>query len=981
MNKISVISAALLGSALAACGGGSGSPSKPDLCGELNATNCNQVVVPSSTSSSVASSLAPPLNNILPFTEKFNVDSALQLFTPAYKSLLNPGEDTNPAFYYSTSGLDAGRIVATPGKLTFGNARLTIGQRLQTTGTHIDPAALPLDYKVNTTTDGTAANFPTTTTWGELDLSHSWKISFCVREAEALSGSTSNQQFMVYVDNNQSNSSFSLHGSKSLVKQLNVSQFVAGKRVEINIPGEVFIDGKSIDTVLQNPGTTSSFIQLRVPSAGVVTMSDLWVGYQSDKASEPVEGSCTTGERVPGWNVPPPAADPTTAPVVTAKDSQLEVSWSPLLRATAYQVAHNTANTTEGAVLSADIVGNTVTDYTIKDLQNNQPYYVFLRGKNSAGVATAWSTSTAGTPQPASTPPAVPQVPTLVAGDAQIEVSWTPVENASTYQVAYNTVDNPASATVFGEPLSATSTVITGLTNDLPYYVYVRATNSAGTSEYSPAGTATPKAPVVTAWVGEVVDLIGGATVPEVGTAPTGSVTADGEAIVLRATGGILNQATGFRNYFAHKTASGEFVFTARIASVTTASGAFTGPGNSYGYGLMVMQEIPTAPVTVYANVPRFATLNLYTEASTLNFKGSRATKVDSASGNRSRSDVPNAVVGSYLRIEVFNDTATPGQKRVRRLTSPDGVTWTQENSTLWTGTNVGNDWQVGFFAAPGAEDLFIRFENVELKPYEAVPASSSSAASSVAPSSSAPSSTAASSSSDAGSSVAPSSSSAASSDSSSSSSSVTGGGTSSDSSSSSSAAAAIVTTWGFDAATITASVSASAATDDTALFSTAPAGDQLAKSSTIPRLVDGLYYYANAVTVPLRYRVATNVWNFNGSSFASNARILPADGQTLDPVTHIPRMYIGIPVTSGTAVSLAIKWKHTNTANYGRMALIDQNGVVLKSVAANTGATDTLTLDLTAGHSVSEVRILFSRENGGTSGGLDIEEIVRTYP
>ncbi len=819
MKKISMISTALLGSALVACGGGSGTPSKPDLCSELNAANCNQVTIPSSASSSVASSLAPPVNNILPFTENFNAIDAVTLFSPTYKSLLNPGEDTNPSFYYSTSGLDAGRMVVGSGKFTIGNARMTLGQRLQTTGTHIDPAALPVDFKVNTTSGVAAATFPTSTTWGELDLTHPWKISFCVKEWQHTGTNADNQQLMVYVDNNRSNSGDSIHGTKSLVKQLNVSYFVPGKRVEINFPGDLLVDGKSVDTVTQNPGTTSSFIQLRIPSAAVLTMSELWVGYQSDKASEPVAATCTVGERVPGWNVAPPAADPTVAPTVESGDSQLAVSWSSLARATGYQVAHNTTNTTEGATLSADIAGATVTSHSIKDLQNNQLYYVFMRGKNSGGVYTAWSPSTTASPQPASTPPAVPQAPTLVAGDAQIEVSWTAIENASTYVVAYNTVDNPASATEFGEPVSGTSVVLTGLTNDVSYYVYVRAVNSAGSSEYSPAGTATPKAPVITAWVGDVVDLIGGAVVPEVGTAPTGSVTADGEAIVLRATGGILNSGTGFRNYFAHKAVSGEFVFTARIASVTTAAGAFTGPGNSYGYGLMVMQEIPTAPVATYASIPRFATLNLYTASVAPTFAGSRAIKVDSASGTRSRSDVPNAVVGSYLRLEVFNDTAAPGQKRVRRLTSPDGVTWTQENSTLWTGSNVGNDWQVGFYAAPGAEDLFIRFENVELKPYEAAPASSSSssAASSsvpasssssvVAPSSSSEASSSAvassdsssssSSSSDVSSSEVPSSSSEASSsvatsESSSSASSVTGGGVSSDSSSSSS----VVAVW-----------------------------------------------------------------------------------------------------------------------------------------------------------------------------------------
>lgn len=286
-----------------------------------------------------------------------------------------------------------------------------------------------------------------------------------------------------------------------------------------------------------------------------------------------------------------------------------------------------------------------------------------------------------------------------------------------------------------------------------------------------------------------------------------------------------MNSDSGFRTFFAHKSVSGQFQFTARIASVTTASGEFTARGNTFGYGIMVMQDVPEQPVTAYTDVPRFATVNLYTNTITPTFNGSRAVKVDSASGNRSRSNIDGLSVGHYVRLQVFVDTQNPSIKRVRRYTSIDGVDFTQANSTPWTGT-VGDDWYVGFYGAPGDEDLFIRFDNVVLEPYDPS-ATSSSAASSSAPansssssnseiassSSTAPASSSvasssevANSSSEAASSTAPASSSVASSseiasssseavssvassESSSSVSSVGGGGTSSDASSSSSPA------------------------------------------------------------------------------------------------------------------------------------------------------------------------------------------------
>lgn len=494
MKKISMISMALVGSALVACGGGSGSPSTPNLCSELNVTNCDQVVIPSSTSSSV-SSLAPPVNNILPFTENFAVTSATQLFTQAYKGLLNPGtEDLNPAFYYSTSGLDAGRIVASNGKMTIGNARFTLGQRLQSTGTHINPAALPLDFKVNTTTEGTAANFPTSTTWGELDITNPWKISFCVQEREALSGSASNQQFMVYVDNNQTTSSFSLHGTNSLVKQLNVSNFVPGKRVEINFPGDVLVGGTSIDSVLQNPGTTSSFIQLRVPSAGVVTMSELWVGYQSNTSSEPSASTCAVGERVPGWNIAPPPDVP-VAPTFELGNNQLRVNWLAAARATTYTVAYNTVDSLEGATIvgddNADGVGEiTGTTTLITGLTNGTSYYVFVKAHNTGG-ASAFGPSAAGVPE---VPAVAPESPTglTVYGDSQRAlVTWAATDGAANYSLALNTMNETTTATVTSG-ITDTYKRLTGLVNDTPYYVFVKAGNAVGESAYTAAQVVTP---------------------------------------------------------------------------------------------------------------------------------------------------------------------------------------------------------------------------------------------------------------------------------------------------------------------------------------------------------------------------------------------------------------------------------------------------------------------------------------------------------
>lgn len=102
-------------------------------------------------------------------------------------------------------------------------------------------------------------------------------------------------------------------------------------------------------------------------------------------------------------------------------------------------------------------------------------------------------TTTAPAPEVA---PSTPDAPTVLAGDTQITVTWPSVGLDVTYELAYNTVDSAIGATAFaGNPISGTSATIEQLTNGQPYYIFLRAKNVIGTSEYSASATATPEAP------------------------------------------------------------------------------------------------------------------------------------------------------------------------------------------------------------------------------------------------------------------------------------------------------------------------------------------------------------------------------------------------------------------------------------------------------------------------------------------------------
>src|SRR5690606_4932907 len=112
-----------------------------------------------------------------------------------------------------------------------------------------------------------------------------------------------------------------------------------------------------------------------------------------------------------------------------------------------------------------------------------------------------------------------------------------------------------------------------------------------------------------------------------------------------------------------------DFAITARVVSITGESQS----GNGYRFGMMVISNIDS--VANYADLAGWADIGFYNNAGVLT--GSRANNKSSDSA-QTRSNVSLAV-GNYIRIEAYDDGEN---KRVRRLTSEDGVTFTQANST-----------------------------------------------------------------------------------------------------------------------------------------------------------------------------------------------------------------------------------------------------------------------------------------------------------
>ncbi|WP_066959313.1 fibronectin type III domain-containing protein [Microbulbifer sp. Q7] len=419
---------------LTACGGGSSSAGEGDIADLPDPPPA--VVVPPEESGITNTPL--PLAESFGEYTGFDQSDTIDFFSPNYKALATADssdyEDARPAFYYPTccffdqddpnmeitvDNKERLGIVSDNGdaSLLISNARFSIGQTLSELA---DAGAL--DKKKDSTpgTDGGSG-------WGELDLSEPYRISFCVASA---SGAGSKTQ--IYVDNNTSGEANSIHGGGSLGSRLfdvETGSLIAGERVVINIPGETYLQagGDVVDIKDEVIGTENSFLQLRVSSGGTAIIDDLLIEKQTE------DGQADLPECKPFQAAEAPKAP--EAPGTVVGDGYVQVGWADIFGASGYELAYNTVDSTEGAVVvpAADIDG---TSHLLDGLENGTTYFVFLRAENSVGFSD-WSPSASATPE-------APQGEACVAtSQVDTAIAWSvydgcrsPFEEAS---IVYNT--------------------------------------------------------------------------------------------------------------------------------------------------------------------------------------------------------------------------------------------------------------------------------------------------------------------------------------------------------------------------------------------------------------------------------------------------------------------------------------------------------------------------------------------------------------
>jgi len=183
-------------------------------------------------------------------------------------------------------------------------------------------------------------------------------------------------------------------------------------------------------------------------------------------------------------------------PSISPGSRTLTVTWSAAEGALSYEVwVGVTDNPLNAQKHGGDVSGTSI---MLTGLVNETTYYVWVKAKNAIGTSEL-SPRASGTPSVfAATPPAPQTAPTVIAGSGQLTVNWQTAEGANSYEVWLGTSSNPTIATKRGNDVAGLSSVITGLSNGTTYYIWIKAKNAIGTSNFSPMASGTPSAFTVT---------------------------------------------------------------------------------------------------------------------------------------------------------------------------------------------------------------------------------------------------------------------------------------------------------------------------------------------------------------------------------------------------------------------------------------------------------------------------------------------------
>jgi titin len=177
--------------------------------------------------------------------------------------------------------------------------------------------------------------------------------------------------------------------------------------------------------------------------------------------------------------IPATAPGSPTAVAATGGDASAAVMWTPPASNGGSAITGYTVTSAPGGI-TASAAGN-VTSATVSGLTNGTGYTFTVTATNVAGTGLPSAPSNMVTPAP-TVPGQVTNV-VAVGGDAQATLTWTAPDNGGSPITAYRVT--PVQGTSDQSPIifnsTATSQVVTGLTNGQAYTFRVAAQNAVGT--------------------------------------------------------------------------------------------------------------------------------------------------------------------------------------------------------------------------------------------------------------------------------------------------------------------------------------------------------------------------------------------------------------------------------------------------------------------------------------------------------------------